>query len=95
MEISHIDLKLKALMLGLSEDLLVHLLLISLPNQFSQFKVSYNYQSAGLNRSSRLVTCTNRRLQNLRGMFSFILQYKLGLVQRPGDAYRNYDDVRL
>ena len=44
MEMSHITSKLKALKLELSEDLLVHLVLISLPNQFSQFKVSYNCQ---------------------------------------------------
>ncbi|KAK4381944.1 hypothetical protein Sango_2919200 [Sesamum angolense] len=44
MEMSHLTLKLKALKLDLSEDLLVHLVLISLPTQFSQFKVSYNCQ---------------------------------------------------
>ena len=35
---------LKALKLELSDDLLVHLVLISLPTQYSQFKVSYNCQ---------------------------------------------------
>ena len=44
MEMSHTASKLKVLKLELSEDLLVHLVLISLPNQFSQFKVSYNCQ---------------------------------------------------
>ena len=44
LEMSHITLKLKALKLELSEDLLVHLVLISLTAQFSQFKVSYNCQ---------------------------------------------------
>ncbi|KAK7276201.1 hypothetical protein RIF29_17337 [Crotalaria pallida] len=44
MEMSHLASKLKALKLELSEDLLVHLILISLPTQFSQFKVSYNCQ---------------------------------------------------
>ncbi|XP_010099271.2 uncharacterized protein LOC21398556 [Morus notabilis] len=44
MEMSHLASKLKALKLDLSEDLLVHLVLISLPAQFSQFKVSYNCQ---------------------------------------------------
>ena len=42
MQISYIASKQKALKLELSEDLLVHLVLISLPTQFSQFKVSYN-----------------------------------------------------
>ncbi|KAL0409597.1 UNVERIFIED_CONTAM: hypothetical protein Sradi_1894100 [Sesamum radiatum] len=41
-EISHLASKLKALKLDLSQDLLVHLVLISLPTQSSQFKVSYN-----------------------------------------------------
>ena len=44
LEMSHLASKLKALKLELSEDLLVHLVLISLPTQFSQFKVSYNCQ---------------------------------------------------
>ena len=44
MEMSHIASKLKALKLELSEDLLVHLVLISLSTQFSQFKVGYNCQ---------------------------------------------------
>ena len=44
MEMSHLVSKLKALKLELSEDLLVHLVLISLPTQFSQFKVSNNCQ---------------------------------------------------
>ena len=42
MEMSHLASKLKALKLELSEDLLVHLVLISLPVHFGQFKVSYN-----------------------------------------------------
>ena len=41
-EMSHLTSRLKALKLDLSEDLLVHLVLISLLTQFSQFKVSYN-----------------------------------------------------
>ena len=43
MEMSHLASKLKPLKLELSEDLLVHLVLISLPTQFCQFKVSYNF----------------------------------------------------
>ncbi|KAF9664964.1 hypothetical protein SADUNF_Sadunf16G0073100 [Salix dunnii] len=39
LEISHLASKLKALQLELSEDLLMHLVLISLPTQFNQFKV--------------------------------------------------------
>ncbi|XP_051140720.1 uncharacterized protein LOC127258108 [Andrographis paniculata] len=44
MEMSNIASKLKALKLKLSEDLLVHLVLISLPTQFGQFKMTYNTQ---------------------------------------------------
>ena len=44
MQMSHIAFKLKILKLELSEDLLVHLILISLPAHFSKFKVSYNCQ---------------------------------------------------
>ncbi|XP_012854421.1 PREDICTED: uncharacterized protein LOC105973927 [Erythranthe guttata] len=43
-EISHLASKLRALKLELSEELLVHLVLISLPSRFNQFKVSYNCQ---------------------------------------------------
>ena len=42
MHMSNIASKLKALKLELSKDLLVHLVLLSLPAQFNQFKVSYN-----------------------------------------------------
>ena len=44
MEMSHLASKLRAHKLDLSEDMLVHLVLISLPTQFNQFKVSYNFQ---------------------------------------------------
>ncbi|RVW88542.1 Retrovirus-related Pol polyprotein from transposon TNT 1-94 [Vitis vinifera] len=44
MEMSNLVTRLKALKLELSEDILVHLVLISLPTQFSPFKTSYNTQ---------------------------------------------------
>ena len=44
MEMSHLSSKLKALKLEISDDFLVHLVLLSLPAQFNQFKVSYNCQ---------------------------------------------------
>ena len=44
MQMSNIALKLKALKLELSDDLLVYLVLLSLPVQFNQFEVSYNCQ---------------------------------------------------
>ena len=42
MEMSNLVTKLKALKLELAEDILVHLVLISLPTQFSPFKINYN-----------------------------------------------------
>ena len=42
MEMSNLVTRLKALKLELSEDILVHLVLISLPTQFSQFKINFN-----------------------------------------------------
>ena len=44
MEMSNLTSKLKSLKLELGEDLLVYLVLISLPVYFGQFKVSYNTQ---------------------------------------------------
>ncbi|RDX99274.1 hypothetical protein CR513_17691, partial [Mucuna pruriens] len=44
MEMSNLTTKLKSLKLEIVEDLLVHLVLISLPAHFGQFKVSYNTQ---------------------------------------------------
>ncbi|CAM8941542.1 unnamed protein product [Rhodiola kirilowii] len=44
MEISQLASKLNALKLELSENLLVHLELISLPSEYSQFRISYNCQ---------------------------------------------------
>ena len=42
MEMSNLVTRVKALKLELSQDILVHLVLISLPTQFSPFKISYN-----------------------------------------------------
>ena len=44
MEMSNLVTRLKELKLELSEDILVHLVLISLPTQFNPFKMSYNTQ---------------------------------------------------
>ena len=44
METSHLASKLKTLNLEISEDLIVSLVLISLPTSFIQFKASYNCQ---------------------------------------------------
>ncbi|CAM8908584.1 unnamed protein product [Rhodiola kirilowii] len=44
LEIAQLASKLKTLKLELSENLLIHLVLISLPSEYSQFRISYNYQ---------------------------------------------------
>ena len=44
MEMSNLVTQLRALKLELSNDILVHLILISLPTQFSPLKISYNTQ---------------------------------------------------
>ena len=59
MEMSHLASKLKALKLELSEDLLVHLVLISLPTQFNQFKVSYNCQKESWSLNELIAHCVN------------------------------------
>ena len=54
---SHLTSKLKALELGLYEDLLVHLVLIFLPTQFNQFKVSYNCQKETWSLNELILHC--------------------------------------
>ena len=44
MEMFNIVIKLRALKLEFSNDILVHLILISLPIQFGPFKINYNTQ---------------------------------------------------
>ena len=44
MEMSHLASKLTTLNLEIFEDVIVYLVLISLPASFNQFKVSYNFQ---------------------------------------------------
>jgi len=62
MGMSNIASKLRALKLELSKDLLINLVLISLPSQFSQFKISYNGQEEkwSLNELISYV-CKNRK----------------------------------
>lgn len=48
MEMPHLVYKFRELKFELSEDLLVHLVLIFLLTRFNQFKVSYNYQKENL-----------------------------------------------
>ncbi|XP_070050154.1 uncharacterized protein [Nicotiana tomentosiformis] len=61
MQISHLASKLKALKLDLSEDLLVHLVLISLPPQFSQFKVRYNCHKENWSLNELISQCVQEK----------------------------------
>ena len=57
MEMSHLASKLRAHKLDLFEDLLVYLVLISLPTQFNQFKVSYNCRKETLSLNELISHC--------------------------------------
>ena len=61
MHMSNISSKLKALKLELSDDLLVHLVLLSLLAQFSQFKVSYNCQNDKLTLNEPISYCMKEK----------------------------------
>ncbi|CAN1216838.1 hypothetical protein LINPERPRIM_LOCUS788 [Linum perenne] len=54
---SHIVSKLKALKVDLSEEFLVLMVLVSLPSQFSQFKISYNCQKEKLSLNELISHC--------------------------------------
>ena len=57
MEMSNLVTKIKALKLELSKDILVHLVLISLPTQFSPFKISYNTQKQKRTLNALIAQC--------------------------------------
>ncbi|KAH1250207.1 hypothetical protein GmHk_05G013417 [Glycine max] len=60
MEMSNLASKLKSLKLELGEDLLVHLVLISLPTHFGQFKVTYNTQKDKWSLNELISHCRDR-----------------------------------
>ena len=67
LEMDHITSKLRALKLVLPENLLVHLVLISLPLQFDQLKVSYNCQNEAWSLNQLISHCVQdeeRRMKN-------------------------------
>ncbi|XP_075473302.1 uncharacterized protein LOC142504304 [Primulina tabacum] len=57
MEMSNLVTRLKAFKLELSEDIVVHLVLISLPAQFNQFKISYNTQKEKWTMNELIAQC--------------------------------------
>ncbi|CAN6485687.1 unnamed protein product [Victoria cruziana] len=59
MMMSNICSKLKALGLNLPDDFTVHIVLLSFPPQYGQFKVSYSYQKEKLTLSELICHCAN------------------------------------
>ncbi|KAL6322834.1 hypothetical protein AAG906_020834 [Vitis piasezkii] len=66
MEMSNLVTRLKALKLELSENILVHLVLISLPTQFSPFKISYNTQKEKWTLNELIAQCVQEE-ERLKG----------------------------
>ena len=64
-EMSNLITRLKALKLELSEDIFVYLVLISLPTQFSLFKITYNIQKEKWTLNELIAQCEqeNERLK--------------------------------
>ncbi|RVX00833.1 hypothetical protein CK203_026399 [Vitis vinifera] len=60
MEMSNLVTRLKALKLELSEDILMHLVLISLLTQFSPFKISYNTQKEKWTLNELIAQCVQK-----------------------------------
>ena len=58
-EMSNLVTRLRALKLELSDDILVHLVLISLPAQFSPFKISYNTQKEKWTLNELITQCVH------------------------------------
>ena len=61
MEMSNLVTRLKALKLEFSKDILVHLILISLPTQFSPFKISYNTQKEKWTLNELIAQCVQEK----------------------------------
>ncbi|KAH9667839.1 reverse transcriptase Ty1/copia-type domain-containing protein [Citrus sinensis] len=78
MEMSHLASKLKALGLDLSDDLVVHLVFISLPAQFNQFKVSYNCQKEKWNLNELISFCVQEEERLKRNLISVSVLDKSG-----------------
>ncbi|RDY02723.1 hypothetical protein CR513_13793, partial [Mucuna pruriens] len=97
MEMSNLTAKLKSLELELGKDLIVHLVLISLPTHFGQFKVSYNIRTNGPSMNLYLTMCKRKRdcrkirlkgLLNERNQYIqiFVLDIKIECVKRVNDV---------
>ena len=60
MEMSNLVTRLKTLKLEFSEDILMHLVLISLPTQFTPFKISYNTQKEKWTLNELIAQCAQK-----------------------------------
>ncbi|XP_042386466.1 uncharacterized protein LOC121978155 [Zingiber officinale] len=74
MEMSNLVTRLKALKLDMSESVLVNLILISLPTQFTPFKISYNTQKKKWTLNELIAQCVQEE-ERLRGDTSQSAQY--------------------
>ncbi|KAK6143281.1 hypothetical protein DH2020_023629 [Rehmannia glutinosa] len=94
MEMSHLASKLRALKLEVSEDLLVHLVLISLPAQFSQFKVSYNCQREKLTLNELISYCVQEeeRLKQKRTEIAQLASTSKDKGKRKNDVEKAAND---
>ena len=60
-EMSNLITRFKALKLELSEDIFVYLVLISLPTQFSLFKITYNIQKEKWTLNELIAQCEQEK----------------------------------
>ena len=83
MGMSNIASKLRALKLELLEDLLIHLVLISQPSQFSQFKISYNFQKEKWSLNELISYCVqeNERLKQERTESADVVSTSKGKIK--------------
>ncbi|KNA20744.1 hypothetical protein SOVF_049610 [Spinacia oleracea] len=93
MEMSHLASKLKALKLELSNDLLVHIILISLPTQFNQFKISYNCQKEKCYLNELM--CKNRKGLSKRRLKVLIWPVPLKANKKKGKWIRKLQALQL
>ncbi|XP_078153481.1 uncharacterized protein LOC144548641 [Carex rostrata] len=100
MEMSNIVSKLRALKLEISDDLLVHLVLISLPPHFGQFKVSYNCQNDKWSLNELISHCVEEeeRLKQVKTESAHVAttsKSKASVKRKRSDQTKNNKDVAV
>ena len=98
MQMSHITSKLKTLKLELSEDLLVHLVLISLPTHFSQLRSVITVRRRnGLCVSSFHIVCKKRkglRMRTLKVLIWLVPQKIRVRKKKKNEAAKSRDQKK-